>query len=82
MYGTDVIYFDSDPEQLDAIAPTQPHRNVDLTVVAGDKEGIARPAWGFVPELTWERRLRQDIHRAPLDNLRTRLGASGGRRSR
>ncbi|KAL1949313.1 hypothetical protein VTO73DRAFT_8194 [Trametes versicolor] len=42
MHGTDVVYCDADPEQLDAIAPTQPHRNVDLTVIAGDKEGYVK----------------------------------------
>lgn len=52
MHGTDVVYCDADPEQLDAIAPTQPHRNVDLTVIAGDKEGTAHPAYVCVPKLT------------------------------
>ncbi len=49
MYGTDVVYSDADTEQLEAIAPTQPHRNVDLTVIAGDKEGTVRPANICVP---------------------------------
>ncbi|EIW57397.1 NAD-P-binding protein [Trametes versicolor FP-101664 SS1] len=48
MHSTDVVYCDADPEQLDAIAPTQPHRNVDLTVIAGDKEGTARYVKTFI----------------------------------
>ena len=39
MYGSDTIYYDSDPEQIEALEPTRPHRNVDLNVVAADKEG-------------------------------------------
>ncbi|KAI0360027.1 NAD-P-binding protein [Trametes cingulata] len=42
MYGTDTIYYDSDPEQLEAIPPTQPHQAVHKTVVAADKEGYVR----------------------------------------
>ncbi|KAI0768145.1 NAD-P-binding protein [Trametes elegans] len=41
MYGSDTIYYDSDTEQLDAIPITQPHRNVDLAVIAADKAGTA-----------------------------------------
>ena len=39
MYATDLIYYDDDPEQLDNIPSTQPHRPVDLTVIAADAEG-------------------------------------------
>ncbi|KAI0649350.1 NAD-P-binding protein [Trametes meyenii] len=38
MFNTNTIYHDADREQMDTIAPTQPHRNVDLTVAAADKE--------------------------------------------
>ncbi|KAI0833292.1 NAD-P-binding protein [Trametes gibbosa] len=44
MYDTDTIYRDSDPEQLETIAPTQPHRNVDLTVVGYVKTYIVLPS--------------------------------------
>ena len=40
MHGTDTIYYDSDPDQLETIPLTQPHRDVDLNIVAADKEGI------------------------------------------
>lgn len=39
MYATNMIYYDSDPEQMGKIAPTQPHRNVDLAVVEADSQG-------------------------------------------
>lgn len=39
MFATDTIYNDNDAEQLAKIPPEQPHRNVDLTVVAADEEG-------------------------------------------
>ncbi|KAI0370392.1 NAD-P-binding protein [Pilatotrama ljubarskyi] len=42
MHGTDTIYYDSDPEQLETIPTTQPHRTVDLTVVAADREGYVK----------------------------------------
>ncbi|KAI0671513.1 NAD-P-binding protein [Trametes maxima] len=42
MYNTSTIYHDADNEQMDTIAPTQPHRNVDLTVAAADKEGYVK----------------------------------------
>ncbi|KAI0749471.1 hypothetical protein C8Q80DRAFT_1218633 [Daedaleopsis nitida] len=38
MYGTEFVYYDSDADQR--ILETQPHRDVDLNVVAGDKKGI------------------------------------------
>ncbi|KAH9856554.1 NAD-P-binding protein [Lenzites betulinus] len=42
MHSTDTIYDDTNLEQMDTIPPTQPHRNVDLTVADADKEGTAR----------------------------------------
>ncbi|KAL0564750.1 hypothetical protein V5O48_017288, partial [Marasmius crinis-equi] len=38
----ETIYDDANPEQIESIAPTQIHRNVDLEVVAADKEGYVR----------------------------------------
>ncbi|KAI0710132.1 NAD-P-binding protein [Earliella scabrosa] len=42
MHGTDTIYYDSDPDQLETIPLTQPHRDVDLNIVAADKEGYVK----------------------------------------
>ncbi|KAI0358736.1 NAD-P-binding protein [Trametes cingulata] len=43
MYATDDIYNDNDVEQLAKIAPEQPHREIDLTVISADGEGqVAR----------------------------------------
>ena len=42
MYATDTSYYDNDPEQLDGIAPSQPHREVDLAIIEADKQGTQR----------------------------------------
>lgn len=39
MYATDIIYDDNDAEQLAKLPPEQPHRDVDLAVIAADEEG-------------------------------------------
>ncbi|KAF6748043.1 hypothetical protein DFP72DRAFT_971947 [Ephemerocybe angulata] len=41
-YATDDIYDDLNPDQIETLAPTQPHRNVDLEIVAADKEGYVK----------------------------------------
>ena len=38
-FTTEVIYDDTNPDQIEAIAPTQPHRNVDLEILKADSEG-------------------------------------------
>jgi len=37
--STDVIYVDTNPEQIESIPSTAIHRSVDVAVVAADKEG-------------------------------------------
>ncbi|CDO78099.1 hypothetical protein BN946_scf184634.g5 [Trametes cinnabarina] len=39
MHDTDVMYNDNDVEQLAKIPPEQPHREIDLLVLAADEEG-------------------------------------------
>ena len=39
LHETDVVYVDTNPEQIESLAPTALHRPVDLEVVAADKEG-------------------------------------------
>ncbi|KAH9003177.1 hypothetical protein EDB86DRAFT_3117868 [Lactarius hatsudake] len=39
LHDTDVIYADTDPEQIESLPDTAFHRLVDLEVVAADKEG-------------------------------------------
>lgn len=39
LYHTETIWNDADPAQIATIAPTQPHRDVDLLIVDADKEG-------------------------------------------
>lgn len=39
LHDTDVVYVDTNPEQMEALSPTALHRPVDLEVIAADKEG-------------------------------------------
>jgi len=41
-YSTETIYNDADPDQIETLAPTQVHRNVDLEIVKADEEGYAK----------------------------------------
>jgi len=43
MHSTDVIYDDANPDQIETLAPIQPHRIVDLEIIAADKEGETAP---------------------------------------
>ena len=38
-YATDTIYDDTNPDQIETLPDTQPHRNVDLVLLNADKEG-------------------------------------------
>ncbi|KAK0498695.1 hypothetical protein EDD18DRAFT_46946 [Armillaria luteobubalina] len=42
LHGTDAIYSDLDISLYEALSPTQAHRNVDLAVLAADKEGYVK----------------------------------------
>jgi nucleoside-diphosphate-sugar epimerase len=42
MHAYDTIWDDMNPDQLETLPDTQLHRNVDLLVLAADKEGYAR----------------------------------------
>jgi len=39
---TDTIYDDSNPDQIETLPDTQPHRNVDLELINADKEGYVK----------------------------------------
>jgi hypothetical protein len=39
MFATTTIYDDSDADQIESLAPTQLHRDVDLTITNADAEG-------------------------------------------
>jgi hypothetical protein len=41
-YASDIIYDDTNLEQLDSLAPTQMHRNVDLEILNADAQGTYR----------------------------------------
>lgn len=38
LHSTDIIYDDMNPDQIDSLPPTQPHRNVDLTILKADRD--------------------------------------------
>jgi hypothetical protein len=40
MHSDVTIYDDSDADQIETIAPTQMHRDVDLAIIAADAEGL------------------------------------------
>jgi len=42
LYHYDTIYNDADPDQIETLAPTQPHREVDLEIVNADKQGYVK----------------------------------------
>jgi hypothetical protein len=39
-YLSDVIYDDANPDQIETLPDTALHRNVDLAIVAADREGM------------------------------------------
>jgi len=39
---TDIVYVDTNPEQIESLPDTAPHRPVDLEIVSADKEGYVR----------------------------------------
>ncbi|KAG6331881.1 hypothetical protein ID866_7207 [Astraeus odoratus] len=42
MYPTDIIYDDLNLDQIESLAPTQPHRDVDLTILQADKDNYIK----------------------------------------
>jgi hypothetical protein len=40
MHSTKNMYSDLDIDKLETLAPTQPHRDVDLTLVEADAQGV------------------------------------------
>ncbi|KAJ7101856.1 NAD-binding protein [Mycena crocata] len=42
MYAGGIVYDDSDADQIETLAPTQPHRPVDLVITAADAEGYVK----------------------------------------
>ncbi|KAJ3920490.1 NAD-binding protein [Lentinula edodes] len=46
------LFDDGNPEQIETISPTAPHRPVDLAIVAGDAEGYVR-SYIILPSTVW-----------------------------
>jgi len=51
-FKSDTIYDDANPDQIETLAPTQPHRNVDLELLKADSEGYIR-AYFVLPSTIW-----------------------------
>jgi len=51
---SDVIYYDDKPEQIETLAPTQLHRDVELLLVSADKEGYVK-SYIVSPPTIWGR---------------------------
>jgi hypothetical protein len=43
---SDTIYDDANPDQIESIADTQPHRNVDVELLKADKDGALQLFFG------------------------------------
>jgi hypothetical protein len=50
-YATDTIYDDASTVQIETLADTQPHRNVDLELINADKEGVWQFSYIPIPSL-------------------------------
>ncbi|KAJ7174949.1 NAD-binding protein [Mycena crocata] len=42
MYADETVYDDADTDQIESLAPTQPHRDVDLAITNADAEGYIK----------------------------------------
>ncbi|KAF5368032.1 hypothetical protein D9758_004335 [Tetrapyrgos nigripes] len=52
MYPGTTIYDDADPDQMESLPESQPHRPVDLKILVGDKENYVR-AYIILPCTIW-----------------------------
>ncbi|KAF5350242.1 hypothetical protein D9758_007831 [Tetrapyrgos nigripes] len=52
MYTGKVIYDDADPDQMETLPESQPHRNVDLKIISGDKAGYVQ-TYIILPSTIW-----------------------------
>ncbi|THU82952.1 NAD-binding protein, partial [Dendrothele bispora CBS 962.96] len=52
MYPGEVIYDDANPDQIETLPASQPHRPVDLKIVAADKEGYVK-TYIILPSTIW-----------------------------
>jgi len=50
--ATDIIWDDANPDQMETLKPTQPHRPVDLKIVAADAEGYVK-TYIILPSTIW-----------------------------
>jgi hypothetical protein len=85
---TETVWDDTDVAKLDTIANTQLHRNVDVLILAADKEGKSRVRPTPPPKhassmlrhlyLPTVARVREDILRHPFDDLWLRFRKTGG----
>ena len=89
-FATETVWDDTDIAKMDTIADTQLHRNVDVLILAADKEGEFRTSQSLPPKhassvsrqpcLPTVTRVREDIPHSPFDDLRLRFWKTGGPR--
>ncbi|KAE9408812.1 NAD(P)-binding protein [Gymnopus androsaceus JB14] len=52
MYATETIWDDTNPDQIETLKPSQPHRPVDLKIVGADAEGYVK-TYIILPANIW-----------------------------
>lgn len=52
LHDSSTVYSDASVEQIESLAPSQPHREVDLAVVGADQQGYLR-SYIVLPALIW-----------------------------
>ncbi|KAJ7080176.1 hypothetical protein B0H15DRAFT_913557 [Mycena belliarum] len=52
MHSNAVVYDDSDADQIETLAPTQMHRNLDMAITQADAEGYVK-TYIIIPMLIW-----------------------------
>ncbi|KAJ3511866.1 hypothetical protein NMY22_g15510 [Coprinellus aureogranulatus] len=70
MFASDTVYSDLDSAKLDSIPRSQPHREVDLTLVDADKQGYVR-TYIILPTLVYGKAIGPLVD-AGLQNSRSR----------
>ncbi|KAK0469220.1 uncharacterized protein EV420DRAFT_1615966 [Desarmillaria tabescens] len=75
LHGTDVVYSDLNVSLYEALPPTQPHRNVDLAVLAADKEGYVK-SYIVLPPTIYGHGLQRPL----VDQIRRLVEASIARK--
>jgi hypothetical protein len=76
MEATDEVYDDMNPEQIETLPDSQPHRDVDLEIINADKQGRYPVMSSVVGHLLYLVifRLREDLHYRAFHHIWYREG--------